>query len=60
MSFIGEISGGFPKPTGPDLRSEKEIILPDETLLNYLSKKELAEFKNSKAGIFSITIFAEK
>ena len=42
------------------IRKEKEIILPDEILLNYLSKKELAEFKSGNTGIYSITVFAEK
>ena len=42
------------------LRKEKEIDLPDEILKNYLSEKELAAFKNSDTGIYSITVFAEK
>lgn len=42
------------------IRKEKEIILPDEILKNYLSEKGLNEFKNSNTGIYSITIFAEK
>jgi len=43
-----------------EIRKEKEIILPDEILKNYLSDKGLAEFKNSNTGIYSITVFAEK
>lgn len=43
-----------------EIRKEKEIILPDEILKNYLSEKGLAEFKNSNTGIYSITVFAEK
>ena len=42
------------------IRKEKEIILPDEILLNYLSEKGLEEFKNSNTGIYSITVFAVK
>ena len=42
------------------IRKEKEIILPDEILVNYLSEKGLEEFKNSNTGIYSITVFAEK
>ncbi len=42
------------------IRKEKEIILPDEILKNYLSEKGMEEFKNSDTGIFSITVFAEK
>ena len=38
----------------------KEIQLPDEILLNYLTKKELKDFRNSETGIFSITVYAEK
>jgi ubiquinone/menaquinone biosynthesis C-methylase UbiE len=43
-----------------EIRKEKEIILPDEILKNYLSDKGLEEFKNSNTGIYSITVFAEK
>jgi len=39
---------------------EKAITVPDEILLNYLNKSELAQFKASGAGIFSITVYAEK
>lgn len=42
------------------IRKEKEIILPDEILRNYLSQVGLEEFKNSSTGIFSITVFAKK
>jgi hypothetical protein len=38
----------------------KEITLPDEMLLNYLSKTEHMRFKNSDNGIYSITVYAEK
>lgn len=41
-----------------EIRKEKEIILPDEILKNYLSDKGLEEFKNSNTGIYSITVFA--
>lgn len=43
-----------------EIRKEKEIILPDEILKNYLSEERLAEFKNSNIGIYSITVFAKK
>jgi arsenite methyltransferase len=42
------------------IQKEKRIVVPDEILLNYLSEKELNEFKESKTGIFSITVYAEK
>ena len=42
------------------VQKEKAITVPDEILLNYLNAQELAEFKASGAGIFSITVYAEK
>lgn len=38
----------------------KEIQLPDEILLNYLSDEGLKAFRNSNTGIYSITVYAEK
>ncbi len=42
------------------IHKEKEIIVPDEILLQYLTNGELVNFKNRKTGIFSITINADK
>jgi arsenite methyltransferase len=42
------------------VQKEKIITLPDDTLLEYLDKNELAEFTSSGTGIFSVTIYAEK
>ncbi len=42
------------------IRKEKEISLPDDLLLKYLTEAELRQYKNDKVGIFSITVFAEK
>lgn len=42
------------------IHKEKAIIIPDEILLNYLNQDELTQFKASGAGIFSITVYAEK
>lgn len=42
------------------VQKEKNISIPDETLLGYLDKKGLDEFKKSGSGIFSITVYAEK
>ncbi len=42
------------------INKEKEIILPDDILSNYLSAEQIAAFKNSGTGIFSITVFGEK
>lgn len=41
---------------GVTVQTEKEIIVPDEILLNYLSQEELAKFKESGMGIYSITV----
>ena len=50
-------SNGFCNIT---IQKEKTIIVPDDILQNYLSEKEISEFKNSGTGIFSITVYAEK
>lgn len=42
------------------LQKEKSIHLPDDILINYLSEKELTDFRAGKTGIFSITVYAEK
>jgi arsenite methyltransferase len=42
------------------LQKEKQIIVPDEILLNYLTQEEINSFKNSGTGIYSITVYAEK
>lgn len=42
------------------VQKEKIITLPDESLLNFLGRAELDEFKKSGSGIFSITVYAEK
>jgi ubiquinone/menaquinone biosynthesis C-methylase UbiE/protein-tyrosine-phosphatase len=42
------------------VHKQKAITIPDEILNNYLSDKELAEFKNGGTGIFSITVSGEK
>jgi ubiquinone/menaquinone biosynthesis C-methylase UbiE len=46
--------------TGLKLQKEKEIFVPADILLRYLSKKEVREFRQSGTGIFSITLYAEK
>lgn len=42
------------------VQKEKSIVIPDETLLNYLDRAGLENFKESDSGIFSITVYAEK
>jgi arsenite methyltransferase len=50
-------STGFKNIT---VQKDKEIILPDDILSQYLSATQLAAFKQSKTGIRSVTVYAEK
>jgi arsenite methyltransferase len=43
-----------------EIQKEKKIEIPDDILLNFISRNELQEFKNSKIGVFSINVFARK
>jgi arsenite methyltransferase len=42
------------------LQKEKEIIIPDEILKNYLTEEEIATYKNGDTKILSITVYADK
>ncbi len=42
------------------IQKEKPIIIPEDILKNYLSQEEIRSFNNGAAGIFSLTIFAQK
>lgn len=42
------------------LQKEKEIIIPDEILKNYLTDAEIADYKAGNTKITSITVYAEK
>lgn len=42
------------------IQKEKQIIIPDDILSNYLNTEEIAAMKNMEGGIFSITVYAEK
>jgi len=42
------------------IQKEKQITVPDDILSAYLSSLEIADFKNSGTGIYSITVFARK
>jgi len=46
--------------TNITLQKEKLITVPDDILSNYLSEEQIASFKQSGTGIFSVTVFAEK
>lgn len=43
-----------------DVKSAKEIQIPNSILLNYISLDELRELKKNKVGIYSITVNAVK
>lgn len=43
-----------------EVNTKKTIQVPDEILSKYLSNDELISYKNSKTGIFSITVSATK
>ena len=55
LGIIGE--AGFQNMI---VQKEKEIRVPDEILLNYLSEEELELLKQDKPGIYSINVYAEK
>lgn len=42
------------------IQKEKIIVIPDDILKNYLDNEALADYKAGTAGIFSITVFAQK
>lgn len=42
------------------LQKEKRINIPDDILSAYLSAEEIAAFKQSGTGIYSISVFAQK
>jgi arsenite methyltransferase len=42
------------------LQKEKNIVIPDEILANYLSAAEISDYKTSNVNIQSITVYAEK
>jgi SAM-dependent methyltransferase len=46
--------------TNITIQKEKVITIPDDILINYISKEEIELFRNSDMGIYSITVYAEK
>lgn len=69
--YAGCVSGAIQKQAYLDLihnngfanitvQKEKAIIVPDDILSGYLTADEINEFKNSRTGIYSITVYAEK
>ena len=43
-----------------DIQKMKPIQIPDNILLKYLNSSQLDEFKLSKVGIYSVTVYAIK
>lgn len=43
-----------------EIQKEKRITIPDDILLQYITPEEIAQWKNSDTGIYSITVYAEK
>ncbi len=43
-----------------EIKKERQIIVPDEMLLEHISKEELEKYKNTGAGIYSITVAGSK
>ena len=42
------------------VQKEKAIIIPDDILSQYMTAEEIANFRNSGTGIYSITVFGRK
>ena len=42
------------------IQKEKTILIPNDILSKYLSNEEIENYKESGAGIFSITVYGEK
>lgn len=42
------------------VQKEKQVDIPDEIMLNFLSKPELDSYKKAGTGIFSITVYGKK
>jgi arsenite methyltransferase len=55
LDIIGE--AGF---KNIQIRKQKNIVIPDDILRAYLNPEELIENKKNGAGIFSLTVYAEK
>lgn len=55
LELIG--SNGFSNIT---IQKEKPIVIPDDILSGYLTAAEIELFKKTGAGIYSITVYAEK
>ncbi|HDO27664.1 MAG TPA: arsenite methyltransferase [Bacteroidetes bacterium] len=45
---------------GITIKKEKEVIIPDEILANYLDEQGMQDYKSRELGIYSITVYANK
>ena len=43
-----------------DVVKERQIILPDELLLQFINKEELEIYRKSQTAVLSVTVYAEK
>ena len=46
--------------SGIEIKKERQVSVPDKQLLPYISQNELMDYKQSGAGIFSITVIGKK
>ncbi len=46
--------------TNITIQKEKAIVVPEDILLNYISRETIDEYKKSGKGIYSVTVYAEK
>ncbi len=71
VMYAGCVSGAIQKDTYLALLREvgfrnvavvrsQRTDLPDSMLLEYLGKKDIEEYRNSGAGVFSVTVYGEK
>lgn len=69
--YAGCVAGAIQKKTYLELieangfsnisiQKEKQVIVPDDILQQYLPAEDMANFKASDAGIYSLTVYAEK
>jgi arsenite methyltransferase len=43
-----------------EIKKSKQITLPDSTLIQVLGEKDFSAYRESQAGIYSITVYSEK
>jgi hypothetical protein len=42
------------------VQKEREITIPNEIMITYITLDQLREFKKAKVGIYSINVYADK